>query len=120
MPKKILAVCVLHQNINNISGVIQFSQNLETGQVKIAYEIIGLSDGKHGFHIHKYGDLTDGCSSACAHFNPYNKTHGGRNSAERHVGDLGNLVSKHGVCKGYFYDKLISLNYLGWYYITYH
>tara|TARA_B110000908_G_C10206099_1_gene427796 strand:+ start:743 stop:1219 length:477 start_codon:yes stop_codon:yes gene_type:complete len=110
MVKKISAVCVLHQNKNNIEGIIRFSQNLETGSVKIAYDIKGLDDGEHGIHIHKYGDLTDGCSSACSHFNPYNKNHGGRKSTERHVGDLGNLISEKGVCKGYFYDKLISLN----------
>ena len=110
MSKNLLAVCVLHQNENNIKGIIKFSHNLTTGKVKIDYDIQGLKDGEHGFHIHKYGDLTDGCMSACSHFNPYNKNHGGRKSKERHVGDLGNLSCINGKCKGYFYDKLISLD----------
>ena len=68
--------------------------------MKIDYEIKGLTDGKHGFHIHEYGDLTDGCASACAHFNPYKKEHGCLYSKERHLGDLGNVVSKNKLSKG--------------------
>ena len=84
------AICVIHQNNNNVSGNIKFIQF--NNKVKIMYEINGLSDGKHGFHIHNYGDLTDGCKSACSHFNPENKNHGGRNTEERHIGDLGNII----------------------------
>ena len=29
-------------------------------------------------HIHKTGDLSNGCKSLCEHFNPYNKNHGGK------------------------------------------
>ena len=103
------AICVIHQNNNNVSGNIKFIQF--NNKVKIMYEINGLSDGKHGFHIHNYGDLTDGCKSACAHFNPENKNHGGRNTEERHIGDLGNITSKNNLSKGFFYDKYISLDY---------
>ena len=57
------------------------------------------------------GDLTDGCLSSCSHFNPFNNTHGGRNSKNRHVGDLGNIFSKNKVAKGVMYDKVISLDF---------
>ena len=57
------------------------------------YEIYGLQDGLHGFHIHEFGDLSDGCNTACSHFNPFNKKHGGLHSKERHAGDLGNIES---------------------------
>ena len=110
MSNRICAISVLHHNADNISGVIRFTQNIKTKRVRIAFNIDGLSDGKHGFHIHEYGNLTDGCSSACAHFNPFNENHGGRKSIHRHVGDLGNIESKDGRCEGYFYDKLISLD----------
>ena len=105
---KTKAKCIFHQNPNKISGYVQFTQNKK---VKVEYLIKGLKDGEHGFHIHEYGDLSDSCKSACAHFNPYNKKHGGRNSKERHVGDLGNIISKNGIAKGYFYDDMISLDY---------
>jgi len=39
----------------------------------------------------KAGDLTDQCTSMCAHFNPYGKK-------ERHVGDLGNLKTDADGC----------------------
>lgn len=107
--KIIYGVCVLHQNNYNISGVIKFSQF--NNKVKIMYEIHGLKNGSHGFHVHNYGDLTDGCKSACSHFNPFNKTHGNRNEKNSHVGDLGNIVCKNNICKGYFYDNKISLDY---------
>jgi Cu-Zn family superoxide dismutase len=44
-------------------------------------QLKGLSkNGLHGFHVHEAGDLTDKCESMCAHFNPYNKQHGGPGS----------------------------------------
>ena len=102
------AICVLVADKSNVSGIVRFKQY--NNKVKVSYEIKGLSDGLHGFHVHEYGDLTDGCTSSCAHFNPFNTHHGGRNSKIRHVGDLGNIKSKNKLAKGYFFDKIISLD----------
>ena len=64
----------------------------------------------HGFHVHEAGDLTDKCMSMCAHFNPYNKSHGGLDSTHRHVGDLGNLhANKKGEAKYFYHDDKIKL-----------
>ena len=104
---KLKAICVFHQNEDNISGVVKFIQFPTT--LKIEYEINGLSNGLHGFHIHTYGDLTEKCKNACSHFNPFNKKHGSNNSKERHLGDLGNILSKNKKSKGVIYNNTISL-----------
>jgi len=87
------AVAVVHGfGESHVRGVVHFSA---TGDgVQISGEISGLTPGKHGFHIHEFGD----CSSAdpkChgGHFNPDKKKHGGPDSEERHVGDLGNITA---------------------------
>ena len=94
-------VAVLEPDNSKVSGVVYFADG--GSGVAISYHVKGLTDGKHGFHIHEYGDLTDGCTSACAHFNPDNTTHGSLTSKVRHMGDLGNIVSKSGVSKGELY-----------------
>tara|TARA_B100001059_G_scaffold233516_1_gene273754 strand:- start:2863 stop:3396 length:534 start_codon:yes stop_codon:yes gene_type:complete len=107
--KEVYAICVLHDNKNNVHGHVKFTQR-KNKKVKVSYEINGLSDGEHGFHVHEYGDLSDGCTSSCSHFNPFHTNHGGRHSKERHVGDLGNVISKNKLAKGSFHDRMISLD----------
>ena len=104
------AICVLHHNKYNVKGTVSFIQNIKNNITEIHYDITGLKDGYHGFHIHKYGDLTDGCNSSCEHFNPFNKKHGGCDSLDRHIGDLGNIFSLNNKAKGIIKDNLISLN----------
>jgi Cu-Zn family superoxide dismutase len=94
---------------NSTNGVVTFEM---AGDVcKITYDIKGLKPGKHGFHIHQFGDIN--CSDGkCAggHFNPFGKKHGGPTSAERHVGDLGNIeANADGVAKGEMTDPEIKL-----------
>lgn len=106
--KTVNGVAVLIKNKDNVEGVIYFKQKV--GGVKISYDIKNLKDGKHGFHIHEYGDLTDECKSACSHFNPDNTKHGGLNSKERHAGDLGNIISKKNNSKGSLFAKKLTLS----------
>ena len=85
------AVAVLHPTQgNHVNGTVSFSRT--KNGVNIEADIMGLSAGKHGFHIHEFGDCTapDG-TSAGGHFNPENQPHAGPDQAERHVGDLGNI-----------------------------
>lgn len=54
--------------------------------------------GKHGFHIHKAGDMRgEGCMGLCSHYDKGNHKHGGaptKRNKNRHTGDLGNIEKK--------------------------
>ena len=106
------AICILFPHGDSkVSGLISFTQDNITSATKIIANVRGLKPNNlHGFHIHEYGDLTDGCTTAGPHYNPYGKRHGSQHDQERHVGDLGNLKSD---AKGNAYlattDHLIKL-----------
>lgn len=75
---------------NNVSGVVAFTQAGDDALV--VAEITGLSPGKHGFHIHEKGDMSDPqLKSVGDHYNPGGHKHGGAEGDTRHAGDLGNL-----------------------------
>ncbi|KAK9879097.1 hypothetical protein WA026_003926 [Henosepilachna vigintioctopunctata] len=101
------AVCVVTGEV--VKGTLFLSQEAQ-GPVKVTGEISDLGKGLHGFHVHEFGDNTNGCISAGAHFNPCNKQHGGPKHAERHVGDLGNVeAGDDGIAKVNIVDDVISL-----------
>eukprot|EP01016_Furgasonia_blochmanni_P014881 TRINITY_DN1793_c0_g1_i13.p1 TRINITY_DN1793_c0_g1~~TRINITY_DN1793_c0_g1_i13.p1 ORF type:complete len:280 (+),score=74.39 TRINITY_DN1793_c0_g1_i13:87-842(+) len=108
--EKRFAICVLNGNpTSGVTGVVKFIQ--EGDVTKISAVVKNLPAGKHGFHIHKFGDLSNGCTTAGPHFNPADKTHGGPQDEERHVGDLGNIEAD-GTKDAVYYleDKLIRLD----------
>jgi Cu-Zn family superoxide dismutase len=103
------AVCVVKGD-ENVKGVLHFTQDGEGQATTITGEISGLSQGLHGFHVHEFGDNTNGCISAGPHYNPFKKTHGGPTDEIRHVGDLGNVeAGANGVAQINMSDKLIHL-----------
>ena len=96
----------------NIKGIIDLYEDLQNNQVIIKGQLKSnkFKNSYHGFHVHEAGDLSDSCMGACAHFNPYNKNHGGPNSYERHVGDLGNIYfDKKGVASINMKDTYVKL-----------
>jgi len=87
------AVCVLIPTKSGagVAGTVTFTK-VEKG-TRIQAEITGLAPGKHGFHVHEFGDASspDG-KAAGGHFNPKGMIHGDPSkTAPRHLGDLGNI-----------------------------
>ena len=91
------AICVLSTtNDSKVSGIVLFT--VKGDAVEITGDIMGLTPGKHGFHVHDLGDISssDGMTTG-GHFNPdKEKRTRGPHSAERHVGDLGNIDADAG------------------------
>ena len=77
---------------SKVTGTVTFTKVGD--EVQVVADIQNLTPGKHGFHIHEKGDCSaPDASSAGAHFNPTHQHHGGTDTADRHAGDLGNIVA---------------------------
>jgi len=105
------AVAVLHPTEGNrASGTVTFTQVGD--KVQISAIVDNLASGKHGFHIHEWGDCSapDG-TSAGGHYNPDNNPHAGPDQMKRHMGDMGNLEADGmGTAKYERVDGYITLN----------
>jgi superoxide dismutase, Cu-Zn family len=75
---------------SGVKGIVTF-EAADKG-VRVRADLTGLTPGKHGFHIHEFGDCSseDG-SSAGGHFNPAGMPHSMPSSDKRHAGDMGNI-----------------------------
>ncbi len=108
------AVCVLQPvGKSDVSGTIHFDH--QGDQLHVTGTIKGLSPGKHGFHVHQFGDLRDSQTgkSAGGHFNPAGVPHGHQkgDDKERHAGDFGNIeAGDDGVANIDFLDSVASLH----------
>lgn len=103
------AVAVLKGN-SSVEGVVTLTQE-DDGPTTVNVRVTGLTPGLHGFHLHEYGDTTNGCMSTGAHFNPNNMTHGAPGDEIRHAGDLGNIIANaDGVAEATIMDSQIPLS----------
>ena len=104
------AIAVLHPTENSrVSGTVVFTQAADG--VQVSATISGLALGKHGFHIHEFGDCSapDG-TSAGGHYNPDGHPHAGPYDSERHAGDLGNLeADKSGRAQYIRMDTILTI-----------
>jgi superoxide dismutase, Cu-Zn family len=108
-PKINKAITVLYPTSgNSVSGTVEFVSS-ENG-IRVNVMVTGLTPGRHGFHIHQFGDCSSpDAESAGGHFNPHNVDHGARTDSIRHIGDFGNLeADSTGRAAISFLDTLIS------------
>ncbi|WCJ41617.1 Superoxide dismutase [Cu-Zn] chloroplastic [Euphorbia peplus] len=106
------AVAVL-KGTSTVEGVVTLTQDddVATGPTTVNVRVTGLTPGPHGFHLHQYGDTTNGCISTGPHFNPNNLTHGAPEDEVRHAGDLGNIVANaEGIAEATIVDSQIPLS----------
>jgi len=105
------AIAVLHPTAgNNVTGLVTFTKSGD--EVKVVADVTGLTPGKHGFHVHEFGDCSssDG-NSAGGHFNPMHKQHGAPDASDRHAGDLGNIeADASGKAHLEWSDKVMKLS----------
>jgi len=92
-----IAKCVIIGNNNAKHGTVTFVEyNTHTS---IEFNLYDLPTGKHGCHVHEYGDMSNGCESMGEHFNPKGGVHKDINIHGNHLGDLGNIyVTSDYVC----------------------
>jgi Cu-Zn family superoxide dismutase len=88
---KAVAVFIPTKSGSGIAGHVIFTKT-DKG-TKIQAEITGLTPGKHGLHVHEFGDASSADGKAAGgHFNPKGMVHGDPSkTAPRHLGDLGNI-----------------------------
>lgn len=75
-----------------INGIVNFEETPKG--LHITAEIHNAPPGKHGFHIHEFGDIGNEGKAAGGHYNPERSPHGNaliHNFYVAHAGDLGNI-----------------------------
>src|SRR5262245_37213611 len=86
-------ISVLHPAADNkVTGTVTFTPVADG--VRVHAEIGGLAPGKHGFHIHEFGDCSAAdFSSAGAHFNPTHQPNAGPDAPARLEGCWGTAAA---------------------------
>jgi Cu-Zn family superoxide dismutase len=105
------AIAVLHPTTGSqVMGTVTFTKTEDS--IHVVADVTGLTPGKHGFHIHEFGDCSAAdATSAGGHFNPMHKQHGAPDASERHNGDLGNLeADASGKAHLDWTDKMLQLS----------
>ena len=89
-------------------GTVTFTEG--PNGVLISADVMRLSPGAHGFHIHSVGACTPDFSAAGGHFAPGGEGHGFQHEDGFHAGDLPNLhAGSDGVARADVFTDKITL-----------
>lgn len=69
-------------------------EETDEGALAVSIQVSGAPPGKHGIHIHQFGDCSDTGKAAGGHYNPDGVSHGylpDDGLTKAHAGDLGNI-----------------------------
>ena len=55
---------------NSVVFIRELSHGIFGTTTEVYGKINGLTDGLHGFHVHQFGELGNGCLDAGGHFDP--------------------------------------------------
>ena len=105
------AIAVLQPTqASKVQGTVYFTK--EGDKLHLSVMVQGLTPGRHGFHIHEYGDCSSpDASSAGGHFNPTGQPHGAPTVEKHHAGDYGNIeADANGVAKFDWTDTVNKLD----------
>ncbi|CAN0019369.1 unnamed protein product [Discosporangium mesarthrocarpum] len=109
------ASCVMTGDEEGLKGILTLAQAQEEAPTIIEGEITGLRPGRHGLHVHVFGDFSEGLVSAGGIFNPFGKNHGAPDDEDRMVGDLGESLTYDvtQIFPGYICSrKCLSMHYI--------
>ncbi|XP_036619424.1 extracellular superoxide dismutase [Cu-Zn] [Trichosurus vulpecula] len=85
----------LEANKSQVTGQVLFKQLYPDGKMNIFFDLAGFpvdtrNASARAIHIHKFGDLSNGCDGTSSHYNPHSVDH------PHHPGDFGNFPVKDG------------------------
>jgi Cu-Zn family superoxide dismutase len=77
---------------STVAGTVTFKETPEG--LEMTVQVVNAPPGKHGFHVHEFGDCGDGGNAAGGHYNPTGVPHGylpTDGPTKAHAGDFGNI-----------------------------
>ena len=109
--QKATSTLFIHQNNGFIPiGTILFTQKHNGVQIEGIVNHNSIQDGLHGFHVHEYGDMSQGCHSMGPHFDSQiSPSDHGDIEGFGHWGDFGNVLAKNHSIEINLFSKRISL-----------